>query len=200
MIIRPGSSPLVPVREKEADVTPQAVYESRRQWLAWMATGAAGVAMASWAGREAMAAETAGLAPLKGARSAVPGALAMDKPTAYKDATTYNNFYEFGTDKSDPAVNAHTLVTSPWKVKVEGLVNKPGEYALEDLLKLSPMEERIYRLRCVEGWSMVIPWVGYSLSALIRKVEPQGSAKYIEFLTLADPKTCLLYTSDAADE
>ncbi|KAF1022392.1 MAG: Protein-methionine-sulfoxide reductase catalytic subunit MsrP [Paracidovorax wautersii] len=112
----------------------------------------------------------------------------MDRATAYKDATTYNNFYEFGTDKSDPAQNAHTLVTSPWTVKVEGLVNKPGTFALEDLLKLSPMEERIYRLRCVEGWSMVIPWVDYSLAALIKRVEPQGSAKYVEFVSLADPK------------
>ena len=88
-----------------------------------------------------------------------------------------------------PAANAHTLKTSPWSVEVEGMVKKPGKFALEDLLKLSPMEERIYRLRCVEGWSMVIPWVGYSLAELIRKVEPLGSAKYVEFVSLADPKT-----------
>ncbi|MEO8249651.1 MAG: protein-methionine-sulfoxide reductase catalytic subunit MsrP, partial [Burkholderiales bacterium] len=104
------------------------------------------------------------------------------------DATHYNNFYEFGTDKTDPAKNAHTLQVKPWAVEVEGLVNKPGKYALEDLLKIGAQEERIYRLRCVEGWSMVIPWVGYSLSELIRKVEPQSNAKFVEFVTLADPK------------
>jgi sulfoxide reductase catalytic subunit YedY len=113
----------------------------------------------------------------------------MEKVTAYKDATTYNNFYEFGTDKSDPAQNAHTLKTTPWSVEVEGLVRKPGRYTLEDLVKLAPQEERIYRLRCVEGWSMVVPWVGYPLAKLIEKVEPTGNAKFVEFLTLADPKT-----------
>ena len=112
-----------------------------------------------------------------------------EKPTTLKGISSYNNFYEFGTDKSDPADNAHTLKTRPWTVELEGLVKKPGPMALEDLLKLSPMEERIYRLRCVEGWSMVIPWVGYSLSELIKKVEPLGSAKFVEFVTLADPKT-----------
>ncbi len=115
--------------------------------------------------------------------------MTMDKPTAYKDAASYNNYYEFGTDKADPAIRAHTLKTSPWSVEIEGLVKKPGRLGLEDLLKLSPMEERIYRLRCVEGWSMVIPWVGYSLAELIKRVEPLGNAKYIEFVTLADPKT-----------
>ena len=113
----------------------------------------------------------------------------MDKLTRYQDASSYNNFYEFGTDKADPARNAHTLKTTPWAVEVGGLVKKPATFGLEDLLKLSPMEERIYRLRCVEGWSMVIPWVGYSLAELIKRVEPLGSAKYVEFLTLADPKT-----------
>jgi sulfoxide reductase catalytic subunit YedY len=115
--------------------------------------------------------------------------MVIEKPTPYKDASSYNNFYEFGTDKADPAVNAHTLKTNPWTVEVEGLVKNSGKFALEDLLKLSPMEERIYRLRCVEGWSMVIPWVGYSLAQLIKRVAPLGSAKYVEFVTLADPKT-----------
>jgi sulfoxide reductase catalytic subunit YedY len=126
---------------------------------------------------------------LPGRKSPVAGAVTMDKLTDYKDASTYNNFYEFGTDKADPAKNAGTLVTSPWTVEVEGLVKKPAKYALEDLLKLSAQEERIYRLRCVEGWSMVIPWVGYSVAELIKKVEPLGSAKYVEFITQADPKT-----------
>lgn len=111
-----------------------------------------------------------------------------EKMTSYEDVTTYNNFYEFGTDKADPAKAAKTLNLRPWTIKVEGLVNKPKTFDIEELLKLSPMEERIYRLRCVEGWSMVIPWEGYSLSELIKKVEPQGNAKFIEFVTLADPK------------
>ena len=170
-----------------SEITPQRVYQGRRDMVKLMASGVAGAALASWAGREAMA--QGKLAPLVGAKSAVPGAMVMEKATAYKDATSYNNFYEFGTDKADPAQNAHTLKTTPWTVEVEGLVKKPAKYTLEDLLKLAPMEERIYRLRCVEGWSMVIPWVGYSLSSLIKAVEPLGSAKYVEFVTLADPKT-----------
>ena len=173
-----------------SDITPRAIYEQRRGLIKLLAGGAAGAVLAGWAARDAMAQtpRPGKLAALPGARSAVAGAVTMEKLTDYGDVTGYNNFYEFGTDKADPARHAHALQTSPWSVEIEGLVNKPGRYALEDLLKLSPMEERIYRLRCVEGWSMVIPWVGYSLSALIKRVEPQGSARYVEFVTLADPK------------
>jgi sulfoxide reductase catalytic subunit YedY len=110
----------------------------------------------------------------------------MDKLTSYQDASSYNNYYEFGTDKSDPARRAGTLKSRPWTVAVEGEVGKPGSYDLDALLKLAPMEERIYRLRCVEGWSMVIPWVGYPLAELIRRVEPTGNARYVQFVTLAD--------------
>jgi sulfoxide reductase catalytic subunit YedY len=110
----------------------------------------------------------------------------MERPTRFQDATTYNNFYEFGTDKADPAQFAHTLKTRPWTVTIEGEVKKPGVWDLDALLKLSPLEERIYRLRCVEGWSMVIPWVGYSLAELIKRVEPTGNAKFVQFVTLAD--------------
>ena len=174
-----------------SDITPRAVYEDRRRLMKLAAGGAAGSVLAGWAGRQAMAQTVAPgkLAALAGIQSRVDGAQAMDKPTEYKDASTYNNYYEFGTDKSDPAKNAHTLKTRPWSVAVEGLVKKPGNFNIEDLLKLSPQEDRIYRLRCVEGWSMVIPWVGYSLAELIKKVEPLGNARYVEFLTLADPKT-----------
>jgi sulfoxide reductase catalytic subunit YedY len=174
-----------------SEITPQAVYEGRRDLMKLLATGAAGAAMAGWASREALAqTEKPGkLAALPGAKSAVAGAATMEKVTEYKDASSYNNFYEFGTDKADPAKNAHTLQPKPWTVEIEGMVKKPGKYTLEDLLKLSAQEERIYRLRCVEGWSMVIPWVGYSLSELIKKVEPTGSAKYVEFISQADPKT-----------
>jgi sulfoxide reductase catalytic subunit YedY len=178
-----------------SEITDCSTYEGRRALMKMMATGAAGGALALWASRQALA-QGAGLvsrpgklAALNPRQSTVDGAVTMEKPTAYKDASSYNNFYEFGTDKADPAVNAHTLKTSPWSVDIEGLVKKPGKLGLEDLLKLSPMEERIYRMRCVEGWSMVIPWVGYSLAELIKRVEPLGSAKYVEFVTLADPKT-----------
>jgi len=179
-----------------SEITSQAVYAQRRDWLKQIAAGAAGLSMAAWASREAFAqvsnaavVRAGKLAPLTGAVSRVSGANTMEKITAYTDATSYNNFYEFGTDKSDPAKYAHTLQIQPWTVEVEGLVKKPGRFDLDALLKLSPMEERIYRLRCVEGWSMVIPWVGYSLAELIKRVEPLGSAKYVEFITQADPKT-----------
>ncbi|MGE0496844.1 MAG: protein-methionine-sulfoxide reductase catalytic subunit MsrP [Ramlibacter sp.] len=174
-----------------SEITPRQVYEGRRDLMKLMATGVAGAALASWAGREALAQvpRPGKLAALPGGKTAVAGGVTMEKVTDYQDASTYNNYYEFGTDKADPARNAHTLKTSPWTVEVEGLVKKPAKYNLEDLIKLSAQEERIYRLRCVEGWSMVIPWVGYSLSELIKKVEPLGNAKYVEFITLADPKT-----------
>ncbi len=176
-----------------SEITSQRVYAGRRDLIKLMASGVAGAALTSWASREALAQSATPrpgkLAALAGAKSSVSGAVTMEKLTDYKDATTYNNFYEFGTDKSDPAQNAHTLKTTPWSVEIEGLVKKPARYTLEDLLKLSAQEERIYRLRCVEGWSMVIPWVGYSLSELIKKVEPLGNARYVEFVTQADPKT-----------
>lgn len=113
----------------------------------------------------------------------------VDKPTSFKDVTTYNNYYEFGLDKGDPAAHAGRLRTWPWEIAIEGEVGKPGVYAIDDLLKLAPMEERIYRLRCVEGWSMVIPWVGYSLSTLLQRVEPTGNAKYVEFVTAVQRDT-----------
>jgi len=175
-----------------SEMTTLSAYQGRRDLMKLMATGAAGAALATWAGREALAqsvAKPGKLAALPGAKSAVAGTVTMEKVTDYKDVTTYNNFYEFGTDKSDPAKNAHTLVTKPWTVVIEGLVKQPKTWAFEDLIKLSAQEERIYRMRCVEGWSMVIPWVGYSLAELIKKVEPLGNAKYVEFITQADPKT-----------
>jgi sulfoxide reductase catalytic subunit YedY len=168
-----------------SEITPQSIYEDRRALLRLLAGGAAGAALAAWAGRDARA-QAAGAAKLPGARSTIPAAVTMEKPTAYQDATTYNNYYEFGTDKSDPARYAKSLKPRPWSVAVEGEVRQPKVYDLDELLKLAPMEERIYRLRCVEGWSMVIPWVGWSLAELVRRVEPTGNAKYVEFTTLAD--------------
>ncbi|GAB4037309.1 MAG: protein-methionine-sulfoxide reductase catalytic subunit MsrP [Rubrivivax sp.] len=172
---------------KPSEITPRDLFLNRRTWLAGLAaTGAA------WAARDARAqaviARPGKLSALPATRSAVPGAVVMDKPTAYADVASYNNFYEFGTDKADPARHAHTLKTRPWTVVVEGEVRKPGTWDIDALLKLAPMEERIYRLRCVEGWSMVVPWIGWSLAELIRRVEPTGNAKYVQFVTLADPK------------
>jgi len=176
-----------------SDITPESVYRSRRDMLQLMASGVGGVALAGWASRQAMAQTTTAPpgkhAALAGRKGSVAGAVTVEKPTEYALASTYNNFYEFGTEKADPAKNAHTLKTTPWTVEVEGLVKKPARYTLEDLIKLSAQEERIYRLRCVEGWSMVVPWVGYSLSEFIKKVEPLGNAKFVEFVTQADPKT-----------
>ncbi|MFO1245180.1 MAG: protein-methionine-sulfoxide reductase catalytic subunit MsrP [Ramlibacter sp.] len=179
------------IHRASSEITPRSVYEGRRDLMKLLAGGVAGAALASWAARDALAqtARPGKLAALPGGKTAVPGAMTMEKLTDYKDASTYNNFYEFGTDKADPARNAGTLKPTPWTVEVDGLVKKPARYALEDLLKLSAQEERIYRLRCVEGWSMVIPWVGYSMSKLIEKVEPLGNARYVEFITQADPKT-----------
>jgi methionine sulfoxide reductase catalytic subunit len=165
-----------------SQITPRSVYEARRTLLQGLAAGAAVAALPALAQMP----RPGKLAALPGARSAVAGALTMEKPTAYKDVTSYNNFYEFGTDKSDPARRAETLKPRPWAVAVEGEVKKPGSYDLDSLLKLAPQEERIYRLRCVEGWSMVIPWVGYSLSELVKRVEPTGNAKFVQFVTLAD--------------
>src|SRR5688572_1110935 len=151
-----------------SEITPQAVYQGRRDILKLVASGVAGTALASWASREALAEvqRPGKLAALAATPSNAPGAMTMEKLTPYKDATAYNNFYEFGTDKADPAKNAHTLKTTPWTVEVEGLVKKPTKFTLEDLVKLSPQEERIYRLRCVEGWSMVIPGSGSPWSSL----------------------------------
>jgi sulfoxide reductase catalytic subunit YedY len=174
-----------------SEITPAQAYQSRRDMLRQVATGSAGVALAAWGLRDASAQMKAPgqLPALPSIPSKLPGAMSLEKLTDYKDATTYNNFYEFGTDKADPAKRAHTLQTDPWRIEIEGLVKKPGAVDLQDVLKWGAMEERIYRLRCVEGWSMVIPWVGYSLSELIRRVEPLPGAKFVEFVTQADPKT-----------
>ena len=111
-----------------------------------------------------------------------------EAPTRHEDAISYNNFYEFGTAKTDPAAEAGGLKVSPWSVKIDGLVGKPQTLALEDILKPVTLEERIYRLRCVEGWSMVIPWIGFPLADLLKRVEPMGSAKYVAFETLVRPE------------
>jgi sulfoxide reductase catalytic subunit YedY len=163
-----------------SEITPPGVYLRRRELLAGAASLGliAGLSSILPAGR-------AQAAPLQAAKS--PLSTTDEPPTPLKDVTSYNNFYEFGTDKGDPAKNAHTLKTKPWKVKVDGLVGKPADYDLDDLIKGIALEERIYRMRCVEGWSMVIPWVGFPLAEVLKRVEPQGSAKYVAFETLVRP-------------
>ena len=161
-----------------SEITPPDIYRDRRRFLAQ----AGGVALA------AALPGGAGAATAFGPLAASPLST-TETPTSRRAVTTYNNFYELGTDKSDPAENIHRLKPSPWTLRIEGLVNKPRSLGIDELLKLVPPEERIYRLRCVEGWSMVIPWVGVPLGSLLKLVEPQGSAKYVEFVSHYDRAT-----------
>ena len=163
-----------------SEITPQRVYEARRFWMRSLAASAAVLSL------PALAQPAKSGAALIGAKSSVAAAVTMERSTAFAHASTYNNYYEFGTDKADPARHAGSLKPRPWTVAVEGEVRKPGHFDLDALLKLGAQEERIYRLRCVEGWSMVIPWVGYSLAELIKRVEPTGNARFVQFVTLAD--------------
>ncbi len=162
-----------------SDITPSEIYRERRRFMQGMGVLAAGAALG-------IASDAQAAAKLAGVRSSAY--TLNEEKTPYKAVTTYNNFYEFGTGKRDPSDHAGSLKTRPWTVAVEGEVHKPGVYDIDSLLKLAPLEERVYRMRCVEGWSMVIPWVGFSLSALIRRVAPTGNAKFVEFVTLNDPK------------
>jgi sulfoxide reductase catalytic subunit YedY len=168
-----------------SEITPREVYRRRREFLqaAGTLTAAAGLSVAS-----IVAAPRAARAGAKLSNVRKSAFSAAEEQTPYKDVTTYNNYYEFGTDKDEPAENAHTLKPRPWTVAVEGEVRKPRTFDIDELLKLAALEERVYRMRCVEGWSMVIPWVGYPLNELIKRVEPTGKAKYVEFITLADPQ------------
>jgi sulfoxide reductase catalytic subunit YedY len=170
------------MRFRYSDVTPEKVYLSRREL---MAGAAALMVVGCDAGTAATAPAPAG-APLKATPN--PAYRLADTPTKVEAATTYNNFYEFGVNKDDPARMAHTLKPRPWHVQVDGLCARPRSFDIEEILKLAPLEERIYSLRCVEAWSMVIPWIGYPLAALLEQVEPRPSAKYVEFTTLKDPE------------
>jgi sulfoxide reductase catalytic subunit YedY len=170
------------MRLRYSDVTPETVYLSRRELMA----GAAALVMLGCdAGTDATAAAPTG-APLQATPN--PAYKVADAPTKVEAATTYNNFYEFGTNKDDPARLAGTLKPRPWHVQVDGLCAKPRTFDVDELLKVAPLEERIYSLRCVEAWSMVIPWIGYPLAALLKQVEPRPGAKYVEFTTLKDPE------------
>lgn len=170
---------------KSADITPKEVFKNRRNLLKILTLGSLAAGFSSSLQSEVFA---VGESNKKLKAKFNQKYSVNDKQTSFKDATTYNNFYEFGMDKDDPARYGKSLITRPWTVSVEGLVQKPQVFDFDSLIKLSVMEERVYRMRCVEGWSMVIPWNGFSLSNLLNKVEPLGTAKYVEFVTLADPK------------
>src|SRR5687768_5183857 len=188
-----------PADIRESEVTPQALFVKRREFIAVAGVTAAAVAAAGVGafgaaedieapGAEALA-KAAQNPKAQKLTNLKKGPFNTDeKLNSYKDVTTYNNFYEFGLDKGDPARYAHSLKTRPWSVVVEGQCGKPGTYNIEDILKWAPLEERIYRLRCVEAWSMVVPWIGYPMSEFLKRFEPTSRARFVEFKTLVDPR------------
>ncbi|MFN2452858.1 MAG: protein-methionine-sulfoxide reductase catalytic subunit MsrP [Pyrinomonadaceae bacterium] len=182
-----------PTDIKSSEITDEKTYFSRRNFMRGAAllasTTATGLLYRKLALRPPVFQPTEKIADLQPQPDAPAASWAInEKPTPFEDISNYNNYYEFSTDKRGVAEEAQGFVTRPWTVAVEGLVNKPKIFDLDEILKLSPPEERIYRHRCVEGWSMVIPWVGFSLNKLLEQAEPTSQAKYVAFQTLADPK------------
>lgn len=173
-----------PNEPRASEITPRVAWQARRQLVA--AAGLAGLTLAPSAGLKSAHAQSGRPQAQLPARPGPVEFGTTDRLTPWKDVTTYNNFYEFGLDKDEPHRKARALRTRPWTLTVEGAVAKPGTFGVDDLLRWAPQEERVYRMRCVEGWSMVIPWIGYPLSELIRRVEPLGNARFVEFTTLAD--------------
>jgi sulfoxide reductase catalytic subunit YedY len=167
-----------------SEVTPQHLYMRRREALGAIGMAAVTVLTGFGGETEVAAAQPRGK-PLSVASKMVT---TPDPPTPYEDVTGYNNFYEFGIPKDNPARNAVVFKPTPWSVTVDGECAKPGTYALDDILRPHPLEERVYRMRCVEGWSMVIPWVGFPLRDLIRRFEPSGNAQFVEFTTVLRPQ------------
>jgi sulfoxide reductase catalytic subunit YedY len=173
---------------KYSDVTPKSVYQNRREFLRAMGIvggGLAAVGAAGWKLAEPGGVVHAGTKLSVASKSPFS---TTEKETPFNDVTHYNNFYEFGTDKTDPAKNAQKFKTSPWTVSVEGEVKKPRKFSMDDILKIAPLEERIYRHRCVERWSIVVPWIGFSFSELAKLVEPTPKAQYVAFETFFDPQ------------
>jgi sulfoxide reductase catalytic subunit YedY len=168
-------------RIRPSEITPESVYLQRRRFLreAGLIAGA-GLATAALSGS---------LMAMPEDLETVPGPYSTDEaPNSWSDITTYNNFYEFGTGKDDPYRNAQDFVTRPWTVRVSGQCDKPGDYAFEDIIRPHALEDRVYRHRCVEAWSMVVPWVGFPLGDLIKRFEPSSNARYVRFKTLLDPE------------
>jgi sulfoxide reductase catalytic subunit YedY len=166
-----------------SEITPRDLFERRREFLRDMALAGAA------AGASALVLPAFAQGPAKVFANVKKSAFSTNEPaTPYKDVTTYNNFYEFGTGKEDPAERAGSLKTRPWTVMVDGECAKPKRWDIDEIVRLAAVEERIYRMRCVEGWSMVIPWNGFPLSELIRRAEPSSKAKYVEFVTLNDDR------------
>ena len=169
-----------------SEITSREVFENRRDFIKTAGAGLiAGAAVASglWSGRSAAAVQRQKIAGY----SKTPYG-AGEKLTEYDDITSYNNYYEFGTGKGDPAAQSALFKSRPWTVSIEGEVKKSQRISIEDIFKIAPLEERIYRMRCVEAWSMVIPWIGLPLAQLIKWAEPTANAKYVEFISLADPR------------
>ena len=162
-----------------SEITPKHIYMDRRNFLA-------GVPAALLGARELLSPSAQALAGTKLPNVQKSQYTVDEKQNSYQDVSTYNNYYEFGTDKSQPSETAKNFKTAPWTVSVEGACNKPSKFTMEEILALAPLEERVYRHRCVEAWSIVVPWVGYSLSALLSKVEPTSKANYVAFETFFD--------------
>lgn len=170
-----------------SEITPKSVYLNRRKFLAGAAAAGATLAVGAAAldlilPQKVLADET----PIRGVKNSPVST--KERITPYLDVTNYNNFYEFGTAKTDPAKNAKNFITSPWEVEVEGEVAKPRKFSMDELMKLAPLEERIYRHRCVEAWSIVVPWIGYPLSTILNLVEPTPKAKFVAFQSYYSPK------------
>jgi sulfoxide reductase catalytic subunit YedY len=173
------------MRIRPSEVTPEPVYRARRSFLAGLAGAGAAAALAP----AALAEQVMNVSLVERLQFQRNARFSTSEPAnSLADITSYNNFYEFGTGKDDPARHAGSLRPKSWSVVVDGECQNQGRYALEDLLKAHALEERIYRLRCVEAWSMVIPWIGFPLGALLRRFRPTSRAKYVEFTTLMDPK------------
>ena len=181
MVIKTRTSADLPYSE----VTPESIYRSRREFMKAAAVGTA-AALAGSTGAASVFAGSSAQAAL-GAKRTMNVDEKVDPLNTWEQITSHNNFYEFGTRKGDPARNAGRLTVKPWTVKVDGLVGKPGDYGVEDLIDFKSLEERVYRLRCVEAWSMVIPWVGVPLSSVLNKVQPSPKAQFVEFTTLVRP-------------
>ena len=175
-----------------SEITPEHIYSDRRNFIKNLGLILSSTALSTFT--------NTGFAALNTLPSFIQSKdHGNEKLTSFKDITSYNNYYEFGTSKSDPQDHAHLLKIDPWSISIEGSVAKPLKLDIDELIKLIPIEERIYRLRCVEGWSMVIPWIGIPLNSLLKKVTPTGNAKYVEFVSLKRPSEMIGQKDDMLD-